>query len=59
VIKNNTKGTSVSKSITSTAALCEENAEWIVEDFESGSSLVPFANFGARLTAHLFLDKQC
>ena len=27
-------------------ALCEENAEWIVEDFEEGSSLVPFANFG-------------
>ncbi|KAI2789391.1 Aspergillopepsin-2 [Penicillium oxalicum] len=26
--------------------LCEYNAEWIVEDFESGSSLVPFANFG-------------
>jgi len=26
--------------------LCGENAEWIVEDFESGSSLVPFANFG-------------
>jgi hypothetical protein len=26
--------------------LCGTNAEWIVEDFESGSSLVPFANFG-------------
>jgi len=26
--------------------LCGEDAEWIVEDFESGSSLVPFANFG-------------
>ncbi|KAF7717777.1 Aspergillopepsin-2 [Penicillium ucsense] len=26
--------------------LCETNAEWIVEDFESGNSLVPFANFG-------------
>jgi hypothetical protein len=26
--------------------LCEYNAEWIVEDFESGGSLVPFANFG-------------
>jgi len=47
VIKNNSKGTSVSKSITSTSALCEENAEWIVEDFESGNSLVPFANFGS------------
>jgi len=46
VIKNNTKGTSVSKTISSTAALCEENAEWIVEDFEEGSSLVPLANWG-------------
>ncbi|KAB8228955.1 A4/G1 family peptidase [Aspergillus alliaceus] len=27
-------------------ALCETNAEWILEDFSSGSSLVPFANFG-------------
>lgn len=35
VIKNNTKGTSVSKTITSSAALCEENAEWIVEDYEA------------------------
>jgi hypothetical protein len=26
--------------------LCEYNAEWIVEDFESNGSLVPFANFG-------------
>jgi hypothetical protein len=46
VIKNNTTGKSVSKSITSTAALCEQDAEWIVEDFEEGSSLVPMANFG-------------
>jgi hypothetical protein len=36
----------VSKSITSSSALCEQDAEWIVEDFESGGSLVPFANFG-------------
>jgi hypothetical protein len=26
--------------------LCQTDAEWIVEDFESGNSLVPFANFG-------------
>lgn len=32
--------------LTSTARLCFENAEWIVEDFESGGALVPFANFG-------------
>jgi len=46
VIKNNTTGKSVSKTITSSAALCEQNAEWIVEDYESGGGLVPFANFG-------------
>jgi hypothetical protein len=27
--------------------LCEYNAEWIVEDFEEGSSLVSFADFGS------------
>ncbi|KAG6914936.1 hypothetical protein DXG01_014373 [Tephrocybe rancida] len=46
VITNKTTGKTVSKSLTSTAALCEENAEWIVEDFEEDGSLVPFANFG-------------
>jgi hypothetical protein len=25
--------------------LCQTNAEWIVEDFSQGNSLVPFANF--------------
>lgn len=29
------------------STLCETNAEWIVEDFEQGGSLVPFANFGS------------
>lgn len=46
VIENVTKGKTVTKSITSSSALCEENAEWIVEDYEEGSSLVPFADFG-------------
>jgi hypothetical protein len=47
VIKNETTGKSVTHSFTSaTASLCETNAEWIVEDFEEGSSLVPFADFG-------------
>jgi len=46
VIENVSTGKTVSKSITSTSALCQQNAEWIVEDFEEGSSLVPFANFG-------------
>ncbi|GJE98819.1 peptidase A4 family-domain-containing protein [Phanerochaete sordida] len=46
VITNNSNGQSVSKSISSSSALCEQDAEWIVEDFEEGNSLVPFANFG-------------
>jgi hypothetical protein len=46
VIKNNSKGTTVTKTITSSAALCEKDAEWIVEDFSSSGGLVPFANFG-------------
>ncbi|KAG8882331.1 hypothetical protein FRB97_007466 [Tulasnella sp. 331] len=46
VIKNNTTGKTVTKSLTSSYALCEQNAEWIVEDYEEGSSLVTMANFG-------------
>ncbi|KAF7793421.1 hypothetical protein EIP86_004533 [Pleurotus ostreatoroseus] len=46
VIENVTRGQTVSKSLSSSAKLCQENAEWIVEDFEEGDSLVPFANFG-------------
>ena len=44
-IKNISKGQTVTKQVTSSASLCGTNAEWIVEDFEEGSSLVPFANF--------------
>ena len=46
VIENVTRGQTVSKSLSSSSRLCQENAEWIVEDFEEGDSLVPFANFG-------------
>lgn len=35
-ITNASKGVSVSKKITSTAALCEQDAEWQVEVFSSG-----------------------
>ncbi|KAJ6614128.1 peptidase A4 family-domain-containing protein [Mycena sp. CBHHK59/15] len=45
-ITNVSTGKTVSKALTSTAKLCGKNAEWIIEDFEEGSSLVPFANFG-------------
>jgi len=47
VIENVTTGKTVTKAITSTSALCLENAEWIVEDFEEGSSLVTLADFGS------------
>ncbi|CAK5271619.1 unnamed protein product [Mycena citricolor] len=45
-ITNETTGKSVHKTLTGSHKLCGENAEWIVEDFEEGSSLVPFADFG-------------
>ncbi|KAJ3094278.1 hypothetical protein HK100_006206 [Physocladia obscura] len=49
-IKNNTTGKTVTHSFSNEASegsLCEYNAEWIVEDFEEGSSLVSFADFGS------------
>ncbi|KAL9107937.1 MAG: hypothetical protein Q9227_007259 [Pyrenula ochraceoflavens] len=52
VLENLTTGQTVSKSLTapsSSSHLGGQNAEWIVEDFESGNSLVPFANFGTVL----------
>ncbi|ROW08368.1 hypothetical protein VMCG_03267 [Cytospora schulzeri] len=46
-IENSTTGKTVTHSFSAeTDELCEYNAEWIVEDFESGLSLVPFADFG-------------
>ncbi|RFU77480.1 aspergillopepsin-2 precursor [Trichoderma arundinaceum] len=47
VIENLTTGKTVSKSLTSSAALGGQNAEWIVEDYEEGSSLVNLANWGS------------
>ncbi|KAG8992573.1 hypothetical protein FRB94_011492 [Tulasnella sp. JGI-2019a] len=32
--------------VNSTYPLCQQNAEWIVEDFEQDGSMLPFANFG-------------
>ncbi|ROW12203.1 hypothetical protein VMCG_00341 [Cytospora schulzeri] len=48
VIENQTTGKSVTKSFSGNVDgdLCLENAEWIVEDFESGGSLISFADFG-------------
>ncbi|VDB84310.1 unnamed protein product [Peniophora sp. CBMAI 1063] len=45
-VKNNSKGTSVTHTFSGQPSLCEYDAEWIVEDFESNGGLVPFANFG-------------
>ncbi|KAI0058826.1 hypothetical protein BV25DRAFT_1840686 [Artomyces pyxidatus] len=47
IIENVSSGQTVTKSLTSSSALCEQDAEWIVEDYEEGSSLVPLANFGS------------
>lgn len=49
VIENVTTGKTVTHKFSgegSEGDLCEYNAEWIVEDFESGGSLVSFADFG-------------
>ncbi|GJE96336.1 peptidase G1 domain-containing protein [Phanerochaete sordida] len=43
---NNSNGQEVGVEISSPYALCEQDAEWIVEDFEENGGLVPFANFG-------------
>ncbi|KAH8815383.1 peptidase A4 family-domain-containing protein [Xylogone sp. PMI_703] len=50
VIVNQSTGQRVSKSLTapeSSARLGGQNAEWIVEDFEQGGSLVNLVNFGS------------
>ncbi len=45
-IDNLTTGQSVSQHLSSSFALCEQDAEWIVEDYEEGGSLVPICDFG-------------
>ncbi|CAK4006257.1 acid ase [Lecanosticta acicola] len=49
-IENQSTGESTTHTFSNEAslgALCETNAEWIVEDFESSSELIPFADFGS------------
>ncbi|KAF7970859.1 hypothetical protein HWV62_22756 [Athelia sp. TMB] len=46
VIQNESTGATVTQDLTSSSALCQQNAEWIVEDYEENGGLVPFANFG-------------
>ncbi|EIW87207.1 hypothetical protein CONPUDRAFT_43726 [Coniophora puteana RWD-64-598 SS2] len=45
-IENQTNGQKVTQDVSSTSALCQEYAEWIVEDYQSGDSQVVFDNFG-------------
>ncbi|EIW52514.1 aspergillopepsin [Trametes versicolor FP-101664 SS1] len=45
-IVNHSTGQTVSHTFSGQPALCEQDAEWIVEDFEEGNSLVPLANWG-------------
>jgi hypothetical protein len=49
VIENVSTGKTVTHTFTGgvDGDLCEYNAEWIVEDFEEGGSLVTFADFGS------------
>jgi len=46
-VENVSTGQSVTHTFTAqTGSLCGTNAEWIVEDYEQNSALVPLANFG-------------
>ena len=45
-IENLTNNQTVSKSLTSTSPLCQQNAEWIIEDYMAGSGQASFADFG-------------
>jgi len=44
-IENTTRGTSIVGTVSGGTRLSATSAEWILEDFESGSSLVSFAGF--------------
>ncbi|KAI8977717.1 aspergillopepsin [Trametes punicea] len=43
---NHSTGRWVSHSFSDQPALCEQNAEWVVEDYQEGSEPVPLANWG-------------
>lgn len=45
-IWNQNTGIEVIADIGNAHALCQQDAEWIVEDFEENGGMVPFANFG-------------
>ncbi|KZP12452.1 concanavalin A-like lectin/glucanase [Athelia psychrophila] len=45
-IVNNSNGQRVSQDISSSTPLCQQDAEWIVEDFSENGGEVPFGDFG-------------
>ncbi|RAL07795.1 A4/G1 family peptidase [Aspergillus homomorphus CBS 101889] len=59
-VENVTKGKTVTHTFSGgvDGDLCEYNAEWIVEDFEQNSSLVPFANFGTVTFSNAYATKS-
>ncbi|KAJ5209884.1 Concanavalin A-like lectin/glucanases superfamily [Penicillium cf. griseofulvum] len=49
IVENQSSGQSVTKTLSApstSATLAGQNAEWIVEDFNVGNSMVPLVNFG-------------
>ncbi|KAJ5797231.1 uncharacterized protein N7518_005771 [Penicillium psychrosexuale] len=49
IIENKSSGQSVTKTLSApstSATLAGQNAEWIVEDFNTGNSMIPLVNFG-------------
>lgn len=58
-IENVTTGKTVDHTFTSSEGdLCEYDAEWIVEDFEEGVSLVPFADFDSVTFTDAYATKS-
>jgi hypothetical protein len=45
-VKNNSKNQQVTHTLSSTYTLCQEYAEWIVEDYKSNGVDVPLADWG-------------
>jgi len=46
VVNNLSSGQSTTVVLSSPSPLCLANAEWVVEDFQEGTFLIPFADFG-------------
>ncbi len=45
-IENHTTGQTVAQNVSSDSQLCQQNVEWIVEDFMNNGVDVPFCDFG-------------